>query len=51
MKSIYEKEVQEEIFRRTKTLKPYSERLWGKMSVEQEGKRKTRVAKEKAQRK
>jgi hypothetical protein len=35
MKSIFDKEVQEEILRRAKTLKPYSVRLWGKMSVEQ----------------
>lgn len=35
MKSIFEKEVQQEILRRAKTLKPYSVRLWGKMSPEQ----------------
>lgn len=35
MKSIFEKEVQEEVLRRAKTLKPYSVRQWGKMSVEQ----------------
>lgn len=35
MKSLFDKEVQEEILRRTKTLKPYSVRLWGTMNVEQ----------------
>lgn len=35
MKSIFDKEVQAEIIRRAKTLKTYSVRLWGKMSVEQ----------------
>lgn len=35
MKSIFEKDVQEEVKRRAKNLKPYSVRLWGKMSVEQ----------------
>lgn len=35
MKSLFEKEVQEEVKRRAKTLRPYSVRIWGKMSVEQ----------------
>ncbi len=35
MRSLFEKEVHEEILRRAKTLKPNSERLWGKMTVEQ----------------
>lgn len=35
MKSIFDKEVQKEVLRRAKTLKPYSLKQWGKMNVEQ----------------
>ncbi len=35
MKSVFNKEVQEEILHRAKTLKPNSIKQWGKMSVEQ----------------
>ena len=35
MKSVFDKEVQAEVLYRAKTLKPYSVKQWGKMSVEQ----------------